>query len=139
MAEDRILKLKVKVEYILENIPETRNDDILLTVKLWQHYHAAVVWDFAKKRWVNGPFDNLYELLRNLPREDAIKRIRAVIQNDEWRLLPTDLNVAKARNMNIDKWREALGYPPEGYGEAMHEAHKINAELDKQFKQEILI
>lgn len=134
-----ILKLKTKVEYILENIPETRNDDILLTVKLWQHYHGREVWDFQQYIKTAGPFKGLLDLLKSVPREDAIKRIRAVIQNDEWRLLPTDLNVAKARNMNIDKWREALGYPPEGYGEAMHEAHKVHAELDKQFKQEILL
>ena len=49
--------------------------------------------------------------LFELPREDNIKRIRAKIQNDEKRLLPTKWEVARKRGILEDEWRVAMGYP----------------------------
>lgn len=41
----------------------------------------------------------------NLPREDNIKRIRAKIQNEEHKYLPTTLEVARQRKIAEEDWR----------------------------------
>ena len=46
--------------------------------------------------------------LMDLPREDNVKRIRAVIQNKEHRLLPTSEEVLKQRGVNEKYWHLAL-------------------------------
>lgn len=91
------MTLKQQVENLLRDTPQTRNDDVLLTLFVWQRYYG-----------VEQTID--VQDLFKLPREDNIKRIRATIQNDEGRYLPTDPSVIKKRRINEEKWRKQLGY-----------------------------
>ena len=101
--------LQEKVEDILKTIPETRNSDIELMIEIWKKYHKSRLVAFQ-------PVDNsgtCYSVplgnIKFLPREDHIKRIRARF-NQEGKYLPTTLEVAEKRKMNILEWRAALGY-----------------------------
>ncbi len=97
MNKEELKTLKKKVEYCLQNYPETRNSDVGLTIKIWQEFY--------------GVRDSilLYDLYR-LPREDAVKRIRAKFQNDLHLYLPTEWEIARQRKINYDVWRKVLGY-----------------------------
>lgn len=98
--------LKDRVEYVLREYPETRNDDVELTVTLWRVFYPGRV--LANE---HGEVVRLSDL-RVLPREDHVKRIRASFQNDPEmpQYLPTKESVAIKRQMNIETWRRILGY-----------------------------
>ena len=89
--------LKDKVGFCLRNYPETRDSDLALLHKIWDVFHG-----------VRGSVElrHMYEL----PREDAVKRIRAMF-NAEGRYYPRSWEVAKHRGIEEDVWRNALGYP----------------------------
>jgi hypothetical protein len=86
----------------MDNYSETRNDDIALTICLWRNFYPEYITRQGYIRLIN---------LFDLPREDGIKRVRAKIQNDEFRLLPTLRKVALKRKLNIEEWQRALEYP----------------------------
>ncbi|MCK4454465.1 hypothetical protein KAU51_03985 [Candidatus Parcubacteria bacterium] len=90
--------LKAKVEYILQEFPDTRNSDIELMITIIERYYS---------NWIEG--DEYIKLsdLHQLPREDHIKRIRAKF-NSVGKYLPTEWEVAKARRINEEVWREAM-------------------------------
>lgn len=92
-----------QVETVLTDEPATRNDDRLLTVRIWQRFWG--VRDILSvQAYLNGDY----------PTQDDVKRYRADIQNVQHRLIPTDWNVAKHRKWKEDEWRAVLGYPPVG-------------------------
>ena len=104
MSYRTIKTLKAMVENVLRDIPETRNSDITLTIEIWKRFYP--------EKTIGGEcsavrFAQLYEL----PREDNVKRARAYFQNDKRLYLPTSEAVAKARGINKDEWRVAMGYP----------------------------
>lgn len=99
MEKVQIQTLKTKVEIVLEKFPETRNDDVALTIKVWRVFH---------KEKLNFEYVKLSDLFA-LPREDTIKRVRAQIQNKDKRFLPTVWEVAKKRQINEETWRNAMG------------------------------
>ena len=103
-----IKTLKEQVEYVLDQNPETRNCDKVLTVKLWMEFYKP----FIKSSKDSQKALIFLEDVLNLPSQDGIKRVRATIQNDEKRFPPTDPQVAKQRGWQEDEWREALGYEP---------------------------
>ena len=91
--------LKDQVEYALETVPATRDSDKHLTWAVWGSFYGipeSITWDIFK----------------DLPTEDNIKRIRAHIQNTLKRYLPTTWAVAQARGWSEKAWRELLGYQP---------------------------
>ena len=90
--------LKSQVEFVLEHKPLARDNDITLTLHLWSFFYKSYISDGKVA---------LTDIYR-LPREDNIKRIRAKIQNEEYRFLPTTLEVVKLRKISEDKWREYL-------------------------------
>ena len=100
--------LKEQINWCLENIPETRNSDIKLTSAVWVRYYSNFLFKDNNDKWCVKLL-NLYEL----PTEDHVKRIRAKIQNEENKFLPTDAKVRKQRKINEEKWRTYLGYNPE--------------------------
>lgn len=104
----RIQHLKEKVEYCLEKHPDTRNSDIRLTNSIWVEYYSDKLLKDDKGRYMVRLLD-----LYDLPTEDHVKRIRAVIQNDEHKFLPTDEKVRRQRKIAEETWREYLGYNPE--------------------------
>lgn len=103
----RINGLTAKVEHCLEFYPETRNSDIKLTNCIWFVYYKGLLFKDNNGKWSVNLL-NLYDL----PREDNVKRIRARIQNEEMRFLPTILAVVRKRRINEEAWRVALGYNP---------------------------
>lgn len=110
--------LKRRVAHVLENYPETRNDDVDLTLKIWRLFYRGLLRTEKGEnagRFAPSDSEQLFVDLRvvgDLPREDHVKRIRAAFQNDpknpQW--LPTREDVAIARRMNVENWRRSLGY-----------------------------
>ena len=101
----KLKKLYDKVEYCLKNYPDTRNSDIKLTIKIWEDFHHVEL------RFPISNMTALENLLLDLPREDNVKRIRATIQNQEKRFVPTDWKVAQARGFRVKiEWEKFLGY-----------------------------
>lgn len=95
--------LKEKILKVLKEVPITRNCDIKLTVALWRKYYP----NHLKFRQEDQQEYVSLRSLFDLPREDHIKRIRAVIQNIEHKYLPTDPSVRKKRKISEEEWRKA--------------------------------
>lgn len=114
MNYPEIKTLKFQVEHCLKHEPETRNSDIILTIRLWKifylHYLAYdpfTVGDFGPDKVEAVYLTALFKL----PSQDAIKRVRAYWQNTRKMYPPSDWRVAKKRNMLENDWRVAMGYP----------------------------
>ncbi len=88
-------KLKDKVEFVLGKYENTRNDDIELTIALWQEFYNV------------GDAIPL-EAMKELPRESAIVRLRAVVQNVDGKYFPTDLAIARKRGIEEVAWQEYM-------------------------------
>lgn len=99
----KMWKLTEQILFILDKLPDTRNDDVLLTTEIWKEFYGEMIYDLK----TDSPFILLSDLW-NLPREDHIKRIRAKIQNDEKRFLPTSWEVAKKQQINQWVWELAM-------------------------------
>lgn len=95
-------ELKNMVEDVLKRFPETRNSDIELTIRIWKEYFPSRIFEHRGRESAH-----LIDLF-DLPREDNIKRIRAVIQNVQGRYLPTVWEVAKKRGMKEQEWRNFI-------------------------------
>jgi hypothetical protein len=93
--------LKEKILYCLEHIPETRDDDMLLTFEIIRNYYPEEIQLIGEKWFIST------KALREI-REDCIKRIRCVIQNREHRFLPTTQRVAEKRKINEKVWLNYL-------------------------------
>lgn len=93
------MDLRYKILHCLEKYPSTRNSDIDLTLKVWHEFHNSKLIEINGREYV-GVLD-LFEL----PREDHVKRIRAKIQNEEHKFLPTSFEVVKKRKINQEIWR----------------------------------
>lgn len=88
-------KLSDKVEYVLRKYEEARNDDIQLTILVWQEFYNV-----SDSIALNQMF--------KLPRESAIVRIRASIQNAEGKYWPTNIAVARKRGIEEVAWQEYM-------------------------------
>lgn len=94
-------ELKRQILHILNKVPSTRDSDITLMIEIWKEFNPSHI----KKNNV-GELAIFLPSLHVLPREDNIKRIRAVIQNEEGKFLPTSWIVAKKRKINEQEWRD---------------------------------
>lgn len=84
-----------RVELILKNVEETRNDDILLWVEyLKKHHNNTVI--------IDKQIDSTK--LHLAPTGSMIERIRRQVQNENNKYLPTDKNVRKKRRINQEDW-----------------------------------
>lgn len=92
-------KLKDQVKYILENHEDARNSDITLMIKLWETFYSKYL-----KQGSSGEVGIWLKDLYELPREDNIKRIRAVFQNEHNLYLPTDPKVRDKRGIAEENW-----------------------------------
>ena len=99
----RIKLLEEKVLYVLEKHQDTRNDDALLTFTIIWEYSRKDIKEEDGKTWIST------EVLKWC-REDAVKRVRAKIQNEQGRFLPTDEKVRKLRKISQEKWEKYLEY-----------------------------
>ena len=100
------IKLRDMIEDRLEFVEATRNSDITLTIEIWRKYYSDSVLDTSRGEKTGIFIESLY----SLPREDNIKRIRAKIQNEEKKFLPTDASVRRKRQISEDDWYDYLGY-----------------------------
>lgn len=103
---NKLQNLKFEVEQILDMFPETRNNDQHLTMKLW-------VQKFPKAIEILPDGTQAVRLvdIMLLPREDNVKRVRAIIQNEEHRYLPTLQSVRKKRQIAESVWLEFIKNP----------------------------
>lgn len=92
--------LKQKVLATLAREPETRDCDVKLTISIWTNYYRELI-----KQGSDGNLGVYLKDILKLPREDSIKRYRAIIQNDELKFLPTTWEVARRRKLNEQVWR----------------------------------
>lgn len=125
-------RLKNMVEQVLAENPkyngaEARNSDVALMILIWQRWYG-----------VSDKPDGIIHVRRlfDLPREDNVKRVRAVIQNVEHKYLPTNPDVLIKRGILEEYWQDALGYNLTK--EEWQRHHKTEAEL-KQGEQRSLI
>lgn len=84
--QEVIKKLKERVEHILKSYPHTRNSDAQLV-------------DYVAKSFGVDP----------IKKASSIERCRRWF-NQRGMYLPTSEEVARQRKMNIDEWKQALGY-----------------------------
>lgn len=125
-------RLKNMVEQVLRDNPkyngaEARNSDVALMIIIWQRWYG-----------VSDKPDGIVHVRRlfDLPREDNVKRVRAKIQNEEHKYLPTNPDVLIKRGILEEYWQDALGYSLTK--EEWQQHYKNEAEL-KQGEQRSLI
>lgn len=90
-----------QVEYILENIPNTRNSDLSLQAELAQAFYPPL--ESAITNW-----KDIVIAMRNVPTLDHIARVRRkVIESNKYeKYLPTNPDVAKARGIEYNVWQD---------------------------------
>lgn len=66
--------------------------------------YCVRVEESGQQKLVPKPLIELGKIM-DLPREDNIKRIRAKIQNEEHKYLPTTLEVARQRKISEEEWK----------------------------------
>lgn len=105
-------KLRPMVEAILRDFPKARDSDQWLTLKLWAVYYPDRMNE-EKLEEGSSVIPRKYVFLEDimdLPREDNVKRLRAKIQNEEGKYLPTTLEVALQRRIEESVWRNYVNY-----------------------------
>jgi len=108
MNRKQIETIKDQVMDVLANYPETRNCDQLLLIQVWKDFYSDKIFIHNQLCYVG-----LWQLF-DLPSHDAIKRVRAKIQNNMRMFPPTTWKVAQARRWSEDMWKRALGYITKG-------------------------
>lgn len=98
-------ELEAKVLKILKEIPETRDDDTLLTFWIVKTYLPQQV------KAIDGQWFVSLSSMRTY-REDHVKRIRAKIQNEQHKYLPTSWEVAKQRRIAEAEWESWSRHNP---------------------------
>lgn len=93
---------KQKVRYILEYVPQTRNDDGLLFAHYVNHFYPQLV-----RRMEDGHKYVALKHFKDLPSFETIRRCRQIIQNDNGDFIPTDPKVIKGRGIKEENWRNA--------------------------------
>lgn len=96
--------LKQQVLKILEQYPKARDSDQWLTIKLWTVYYPSRI---HRRDDLEPAYVYLKDIM-DLPREDNVKRVRAIIQNVENKFLPTTIEVARQRKINEEVWKEYI-------------------------------
>lgn len=96
------MSLKEKILFCLEKHPQTRNSDILLTRAVWHEFNNSKIFQHEGRPAV------YLEDMMDLPREDNIKRLRAVIQNVEHKFLPTSEEVCRQRKIEEFWWHSEM-------------------------------
>lgn len=99
--------LRAIIEQCLKEDEASRNSDIRLTNYLWIKHYGGRLFKDNDGKWSVRLID-----IYGLPREDDVKRIRALF-NNKGMYLPTDPEVIKQRRLNELQWRKELGYTRE--------------------------
>lgn len=103
--------LKSKIEEQLKFYPTSRNCDFELLVRICKKYHYS---DYMKLKAEVSDDQEMIRILKSLPTQENVKRIRAKFQSPLRPggplYLPTDEKVAKARGWKREEWEKFLGY-----------------------------
>lgn len=104
-------ELTKQILEVLENTPASRDSDQYLTLCIWNRYYPKYIKDEPTGEMGEDGVEKVvkYVALKDimqLPREDNVKRIRAKIQNEQNKFLPTSWVVAKQRKINETVWRD---------------------------------
>lgn len=102
-CETKMNNLKQQIEWCLQNIPNTRDSDIKLTLNVWKKFYPQSIHEIEGEYYVK--IKDMYDL----PREDNVKRIRAKF-NEEGKYLTDKLEIRKKRKQLEQVWRKELGY-----------------------------
>lgn len=102
MTTTKSLKaLKTKVEHILKEYPDSRNDDILLAQLLWVQYYQHLLFKNDSGKW-----SIRLATLHELPKNSAIERIRRQLtEPDNSPYRPTIKEVYIKRGYEEVTWR----------------------------------
>lgn len=100
----QILKLRKIIETELSRNEKSRNDDRYLTLSIWWRYYPEHFIVYECKHYIKA------DAVLSLPREDNIKRLRAKIQNEEHKYLPTSAEVRKKRGISEEVWLKYCTY-----------------------------
>lgn len=93
------MTLSHQVLHILAEDPLSRDDDSRLSCVLWKTFYPTIC---------EGDKVSFHSIVNELPKVETIGRARRIIQNTLGIYPPTSLNVAKARKMKEEDWREAM-------------------------------
>lgn len=88
----RLDNLKSKILTCLSDYPDSRNSDILLTTLLWTRFYSKFLVKLD-----DGSIAIRLKNLEDVPSQDDIRRIRAMIQNTEKKFQPTIQSVINKR------------------------------------------
>ena len=100
----KIKNLRKIVETELSHNKKARNDDQFLTLSIWWRYYPEYFILHECKYYIKA------DAVLSLPREDNIKRLRAKIQNEEHKHLPTNADVRKKRGISEEVWLKYCTY-----------------------------
>lgn len=94
--------LKSKVLIVLNNSTESRNNDVVLWLKVLDlsGYRTRIYREENGELTVSVP----HQWLASIKQSDC-QRIRAQIQNKHGLYLPTDENIRKWRKIGAEEWR----------------------------------
>lgn len=92
--------LKSRVEAVLRDMPETRNDDTLLALRVWHSLRADLFFTIEGKE---GLYVRAKDLLDHLPNHDHISRIRRKFQ-ESGEYPPTIPEIAEKRRKEQKTW-----------------------------------
>ncbi len=93
------MTLSHQVLHILAEDPLSRDDDSRLSCVLWKTFYPTIC---------ENDKVSFHSIVNDLPKVETIGRARRIIQNTLGLYPPTSLNVAKARKMKEEDWREAM-------------------------------
>jgi len=113
MKQLEIKRLRQAIESILENYPKARDSDQWLTIKIWAVFFPDRIHEERLNEGTDLEITKKFVYLEDimaLPREDNIKRLRAKIQNEEGKWLPTTWEIAKKRQIEESVWRNYINY-----------------------------
>ena len=101
-------KMKNRIGTILLNDEHARNDDKHLTITYWKLYD------------MNSNTFTVDDYMTRLTDPNTITRVRRAIQrkameDNDTRLVPTNINVVKQRKMDASKWKTFMKYEGQGY------------------------
>lgn len=108
-----IENLHTTILHFLAKYDDLRNNDISLQLAIIRHKYPHAVWN---SKWVE--YVATWALQKVT--QDNVKRVRAKIQNEEGKYLPTDPKVRKARRINEEKWNEWVKKEYKYAGNAPH-------------------
>jgi len=96
-VKEQLRSVKERVEWLLKNYPETRNDDRYLII-LYLRYFTPMrrYLDFVP-----------YKVIKDLPSFETIRRVRQLIQ-EKGKYLPTNPEVMRRRGRMMEAYRRGI-------------------------------